>query len=224
MEITIRRADGTSCVMTPDIKKLIVVGFSGCDKEKTMEHIHELEKAGVKCPEDVPVVYECDPQIITQKQEISVVGDKTSGEAEYLVLIQDGKTYIGIGSDHTDRDLEAVSIHKSKQLCLKPCSKEFWPYEDVKDHFESLRIQSRQIVKGTDEEYQDGHVSDMLPLEDILNKVAEETVPEQCLIYTGTVPLKNGFRFGEEFSCSLKDEKLGRSISLSYKIRAIREH
>ena len=63
MEITIRRADGTSCVMTPDIKKLIVVGFSGCDKEKTMEHIHELEKAGVKCPEDVPVVYECDPQI-----------------------------------------------------------------------------------------------------------------------------------------------------------------
>ena len=31
------------------LKNLLVVGFAGKDIEKTMEHIHELEEAGIKC-------------------------------------------------------------------------------------------------------------------------------------------------------------------------------
>ena len=103
-----------------ELKSLLVVGFAGKDIEKTMEHIRELEAEGVKCPSKVPVLYQCDPQIVTEKDEIEVIGHKTSGEVEYLILVKDGKYYIGVGSDHTDRDLEAISIHKSKQVCLKP--------------------------------------------------------------------------------------------------------
>ena len=44
-----------------------------------------------------------------------------------MLLNIEGEWYVGIGSDHTDRVLEAVSIRKSKQVCAKPISKELWP-------------------------------------------------------------------------------------------------
>lgn len=210
--------------LSVDLKNLMVVGFSGKDINKTMEHIKELEKAGVKCPREVPVPYQCDPQIVTRKDTIEVIGDKTSGEAEYLILFHDGKFYIGIGSDHTDRALEAISIHKSKQLCLKPCSVEFWDYEEVKDHLASLRIVSTQIVDGETVEYQNGVAGDMLPFDALLEKVQAEVPLEDCLIYTGTVPLLHGFKYGSVFSCALVDDVLKRKLELSYRIHVIDEH
>lgn len=223
MDFTIVTKDGKK-TLSVDIKNLMVVGFSGKDIAKTMEHIKELEKEGVKCPKDVPVPYQCDPQIVTRKSVIDVIGGKTSGEAEYLILCHAGKFYIGIGSDHTDRDLEAVSIHKSKQLCLKPCSEEFWDYEEVKDHLSALRIVSTQVVGGETVEYQNGVAGDMLPFDTLLEKVKAEAPLEDCLIYTGTVPLLHGFKFGSTFSCELIDDALGRSLSLSYDVRVISEH
>lgn len=223
MDFTIVTKNGKK-TLSVDIKNLMVVGFSGKDIAKTMEHIKELEKEGVKCPKDVPVPYQCDPQIVTRKPVIDVIGGKTSGEAEYLILCHAGKFYIGIGSDHTDRDLEAVSIHKSKQLCLKPCSEEFWDYEEVKDHLSALRIVSTQVVDGETVEYQNGVAGDMLPFDTLLEKVKAEAPLEDCLIYTGTVPLLHGFKFGSTFSCELIDDALGRSLSLSYDVRVISEH
>lgn len=223
MDFKIVTKNGES-VISADIKNLMVVGFSGKDVEKTMEHIHELEKEGVKCPSEVPVPYQCDPQIVTRKEIIDVIGPKTSGETEYLILCHEWKFYIGIGSDHTDREMEAVSIHKSKQVCLKPCSVEFWDYEEVKDHLPQLRLISTQVVDGKEIDYQNGVAGDLLPFDVIIEKVQKEVPLEDCLIYTGTVPLLNGFRFGEQFSARLVDDQLGRELSLTYKIHVIDEH
>ncbi|MDR1934394.1 MAG: DUF2848 domain-containing protein [Candidatus Accumulibacter sp.] len=208
-----------------EVKRLIVVGFAGRDVEKTMEHIRELEAEGIKCPKEVPVVYECSPALLTQAPATEVVAGASSGEVEYLVLKHAGKTYIGLGSDHTDRALEAVSIHKSKQLCAKPIAREVWDYEEIAAHFASIRLVASQTVKGEALDYQAGATADLLPLETILAKVQRE-IPdlEDCVVYTGTVPLKQGFKFGERFSCALIDEAMGRRIDLVYDIRVIEEH
>lgn len=223
MKFNLVTSEGTVSKVA-SIEKLIVVGFAGRDIEKTLEHIRELEAEGIPCPKSVPVVYECSKEILTTATSLDVIGDKTSGEVEYLVLVQDGKYYIGLGSDHTDRSLEAVSIHKSKQVCLKPYATDFWDYEEIKGHFNEIRLVSTQVINGNKVEYQAGVVSDLLPIERIIAEIAAETVVDNCLIYTGTVPLTAGFKFGEEFSCKLIDDKLQRSISLSYKIRVITEH
>lgn len=207
-----------------ELKSLLVVGFAGKDIEKTMEHIRELEAEGVKCPRKVPVLYQCDPQIVTEKDEIEVIGHKTSGEVEYLILVKDGKYYIGVGSDHTDRDLEAISIHKSKQVCLKPYAHDFWEYDEIKDHFDDIKLVSSQVVDGKTVEYQSGVTSDLLPMQHIIDELKKEVDVDNSLIYTGTVPLKDGFKFGEVFSCKLVDEKLNREICLSYKVKVIEEH
>jgi hypothetical protein len=208
-----------------DVKRLIVVGFAGRDVEKTMEHIRELEAEGIKCPKEVPVVYECSPALLTQAAAMEVVDGSSSGEVEYLVMKHAGKTYIGLGSDHTDRALEAVSIHKSKQLCAKPVAREVWDYDEIADRFAAIRLVSSQTVNGEMIDYQAGVTGDLLPLETILAKVGREIVDlEDCIVYTGTVPLKQGFKFGERFSCALIDDGTGRRIDLVYDIRVIEEH
>lgn len=206
------------------LDKLIVVGFAGKDVKKTMEHIRELEAEGIKCPKSVPVVYQCSKELLTTADHIEVIAGKTSGEVEYLILVRDGKYYIGIGSDHTDRDLEAVSIHKSKQVCLKPYAQDFWAYDEIKDHFDEIKLVSSQVVDGREVAYQAGVTSDLLPMERIIAEVEKETATANSLIYTGTVPLKNGFKFGNQFSCKLIDEKLKRELSLAYTVTVIQEH
>ena len=72
--------------------------------------------------------------------------------------------------------------------------------------------------------YQHGLTSDLLSLETIIEKLKEEVNVNNSLIYTGTVPLENGFQYGESFECQIVDEKLNRSIGLQYNIQVINEH
>lgn len=223
MNITIETLNGNK-ELSLQLNHLLVVGFAGKDIEKTMEHIHELEKEGIKCPKSVPVLYQCSKELLTTSSNIEVIGNKTSGEVEYLILVHEGTYYIGVGSDHTDRELEAVSIHKSKQLCLKPFATTFWPYEEIKGHFDNIKLKSSQILNGQTIDYQQGVTSDLLSLDTIINTLKKEIDVENSLIFTGTVPLNNGFQYGEAFSCQLIDEELNRTINLSYKIQIIDEH
>lgn len=222
MDFKIISRKGQYTVST-EIKHLVVLCFSRKDTAKTMEYIHMLEEAGVTCPKDVPVLYPCDPQIVTRKDTIDVIGGKTSGEAEYLILCHGGKFYIGLGSDHTDRELEVTSIHKSKQVCLKPCSDAFWEYDEVKDHLPELRIISSQQTEGDIQAYQYGTAGDILPFDTIVEKVQAEVPLEDCLIYTGTVPLLHGFVFGDRFTACLMDDVLGRELTLSYSVHVMEE-
>ena len=80
------------------------------------------------------------------------------------------------------------------------------------------------VVDGKTVEYQCGVTSDLLPMQRIIEELKTEVDVNDSLIYTGTVPLLDGFKYGEQFSCKLVDEKLGREICLSYKVKVIEEH
>ena len=64
---------------------------------------------------------------------IEVTGDNTSGEAEFIIARIDGENWVGIGSDHTDRELEKQGITIAKQICDKPMGGDFWRYSEVAD-------------------------------------------------------------------------------------------
>lgn len=204
--------------MTVEPKNLVMVGFSGRDIEKAMEHVEELERLQVQCPAIIPALYSCDPALAVQADAITVHGKRTSGEAEYLILKHDGKYYIGLGSDHTDREIEMDDIAASKQACEKPCAGVLWDYYEIKDHLSELRLASTVVVGGAEMEYQDGVAGDILPPIALLNKVSKAVDLEDCLIFSGTVPLLRGYKYGERFSCRLVDDRLGREIDLSYAV------
>ena len=199
-------------------RNVVMVGFSGRDIEKAMEHVGELERNGVQCPSIIPSLYSCDPSLAVQTDAIIVHGKRTSGEAEYLILKHDGRYYIGLGSDHTDRDIEMEDIPASKQACPKPCAGVLWDYYEIKDHIADLRLVSTTTVRGAEMEYQDGVAGDILPPIALLNKVSKAVDLEDCLIFSGTVPLLRGYKYGERFSCRLVDDELGREINLSYEV------
>lgn len=205
-----------------DYERLYVIGFAGRNVVKTMEHIKELEDIGIKGPDKIPTIYGCSNILLTKDEKIEVVGNDSSGEAEYIIVLKDGETYVGLGSDHTDRSLEVVSIAKSKQVCPKPIAGILWNYKEVKDHWDELKLISYQVVDGKEVLYQNGSVKDILPLEKILKEVSERCGElGNSILYSGTVPLLDGFKYGELFKCSLVDEKLDRKIELSYKIENV---
>lgn len=205
--------------------KVFIVGYSGRDIEKTKEHIDELERElGVKPPSKIPTIFECSKENVTQDEDLKFVGQKTSGEAEYVILKDKDEIYITIGSDHTDRALESISIYKSKQVALKPIGKEVWKFNDIKEHFDEIKLNSKQVINGKEVEYQKGKLKDILPVETIIEELTKRVGNiDNAIIFSGTVPLHDGFKFGEKFLAEMIDEKLNRKLRLEYNIEIIKE-
>lgn len=196
-----------------------VVWYSGSNKDKTWEHINELERElGVTPPPHIPTLFEVAREMVTQDKDLFFCGEKTSGECEYIIIKIHGIIYIGLGSDHSDRELEADSVPKAKQICLKPISKEIWLYDDIKDHFKEIELNS----KSDNEDYQKGTLADILSVEEIIKELEDrvDTI-DNCIIYSGTVPVLSGFKFGKNFYLELVDKKLNRKISFDYNVNNI---
>lgn len=207
------------------LNSVLVVGYSGSNTKKIMEHIEELEKElGVPAPKKIPTIFECSREVLTFESEIGFVGNMTSGEAEYLIIKHSNKIYIGVGSDHTDRKLESVSVLKSKQVCPKPLSKKLWLYEDIKEYWNNIRIESYQTINNEEILYQKGNLSEILPVEKIIQELENRVGNiENSIIFSGTVPLVSGFKYGSSFRGILIDDMKKRSLELNYSVKIISE-
>jgi len=205
--------------------ELYAIGYAGRNIAKTKEHIKELEERfGVPAPKLIPTVFQMSNMLLTQDADIHFVSNDTCGEVEYIIITQGEKIYIGLGSDHTDRKLEGKSVPKAKQVCPKPIAGEVWDYEEVKDHWDEIALASYQTVNGKEVIYQDGGVKDILPVETILEQLHKRIGPvERSVIFSGTVPVKDGFVFGSNFRCEMKDPVLKRSLAFGYNVHIISE-
>lgn len=178
----------------------------------------------VPAPKKIPTIFQCGNYVLTQEKKLAFVGEKTCGEVEYVIVIKDKTIYIGLGSDHTDRELEAASVPKAKQICAKPICDTVWEYEDVKDHWDEIELHSWQTLDGTEVLYQEGTLADILPVETILKELDERVGEiDNCVIFSGTVPVKDGFRFGSKFRYEMEDKKLNRKLSSEYEVDVISE-
>lgn len=224
MNFVLKKLSGEEKV-TVDFEQLLVIGFAGRNIEKTMEHIKELEEElGVPAPKQIPTIFECSLELLTKAENIKFIGEKTSGEVEYIIVKFGEKIYIGLGSDHTDRELESVSIPKAKQVSPKPIAGELWDYDEIKDHWDQIRLVSYQTINGEEVKYQDGTLADILPVEKILSVLSERIGDiDNSIIYSGTVPVLDGFKYGDNFRSLMIDETLNRSIEFNYNVNVISE-
>ncbi|MBN9671370.1 DUF2848 domain-containing protein [Roseibium aggregatum] len=196
---------------TPD--RLIVAGWTGRDRSKVDHHIEELAAIGVPAPSTVPLYYQCSPSLLTRETSIQVLGKETSGEAEPFLLKQDGKIWLGLASDHTDRALEAHSVAASKQICAKPVAAELWPLDEVAARLDDLKLQSWIVEDGDWVPYQDGTLAAILPLETLM---AGAGLKDGTAMLCGTLPAIGGVRPARDFRMALTDPKTGKSIEAAY--------
>jgi hypothetical protein len=206
---------------TPE--RLVIAGWTGRDAAAAEKHIVELELLGVKRPSQTPIFYTGSVSRLTTADAIEVLGEQTSGEAEYLLLQYNNVLWVGVGSDHTDRELEAYGVAASKQICDKPIGSVFWRYDDVAPHWDELKLRSFATIKGQKEIYQDGSVAQMLPPMELIARYTNggNRLPENTLMFCGTVPVHGGIRPADSFACELEDPVLGRTLRANYATKAL---
>lgn len=213
--------DGTANKMVVDIKANVMIGFAGRDIEKTMEHIKELAVIGLKEPKTIPEIYRT-PLTVTQGTCIDCCGGGSSGELEFGILQHEGELYVCAASDHTDRSMEGYNTIKSKAVCGKPIGFDMWRYEDIKDHWDDLKMVSWQVENGKEELYQDGTAAAILPFEKLVQSAkASMGDIEDVMIFSGTVPLLHGLAYGTNFRAEIVDEELNRKLHLNYAINIL---
>jgi hypothetical protein len=207
-----------------EVSKAYCIGFAGRNQDKVMEHINELEEIGVPGPEEIPILYPVRVSSLTQGDSIEVLGGETGGEVEF-VLIFDKSTddaYVTVGSDHTDRKLESVDINKSKQVCDKPFAEKAWPLKDVIDHWDQLTLKSSVLINNEWVLYQEDAVDSILHPQDILDYLSSKNISQKnAIFFSGTVPLKEGFMYGDKFRMTLSDPVRKDEIYWEYEIRQL---
>ena len=205
-----------------EITCAVIAGWTGRDPAAVEKHIKELEALGVKRPASTPIFYRVSASRITTAESMEAVGAQSSGEVEFVLLSANGQLWVGVGSDHTDREVETYNVTVSKQMCDKPIAREFWPFADVAPHWDKLMLRSYIPEDGKRVLYQEGAVAGMIaPLDLIKRYTGKSELPDGTLMFCGTFAAKGGIRPAPSFEYELEDPALGRKIASGYAIASL---
>lgn len=203
--------------------RLVIAGYTGRDAAAVARHIEELEAIGVPAPPSVPAFYELDARLVTTGPVIEVTGGATSGEVEPVLVRHQGSFYLGVGSDHTDRDTERRDIAASKAACPKPLGRLVQPLPGEPASWESVlgwdRIAVESSVDGA--VYQAGLLAALRSPADLLARLAESGGERRrdLVLFGGTLPLLAGeFVAGKQWQLSLTMPG-GVVLSHSYEVQ-----
>lgn len=212
--------DGACVSCAPD--RMVNAGYSGRDEEAVQAHIDELAEEGVAPPESVPTTYELAPEtLLVDPDRVSVVGDRTSGEAEVGLVVTGRETYVVAASDHTDRELETVSVHKSKRIAPNVVSREAWRFSDVREHWDELELRAWNTVDGERRLYQEATLEALLEPETLFAEVRDRYGGPLygTVVLSGTVASVTGeLQPGERFEVALTDPVRDRSLRVGYDV------
>ena len=200
------------------IKSLVIAGWTGRNVAALEAHIKELEAIGVKRPKSVPIFYRTACSLLSTAMFIEVMADKSSGEVEFVLFALDDGLWLGVGSDHTDRKAETIGVTLSKQLCAKPVGATLWRYDEVKPHWDQLKLRSYVPDGGKRRLYQEGPVTNMRSPEELIKLyTGGDKLEPGTVMFCGTFAVHGGFSYGGAFEMELDDPVLGRKLTHSYK-------
>ncbi|MBS9717073.1 DUF2848 domain-containing protein [Pseudohalocynthiibacter aestuariivivens] len=196
-----------------EVDHLFIAGWTGRNKDAVQHHIDELAAIGVSPPSKVPLYYRVSNTLLTAQTKINVLGEKTSGEAEPMLVQSHGKIWLGLGSDHTDRQLEVTSVAASKQACQKPCATILWDFGALSQHLDKIEIRSWIWENSDWQLYQDGRLAQLIPLETLRE---DADMPDNSAMLCGTFSAINSVRSAKRFRAVMHDPILDRSIQFEY--------
>ena len=216
---TVIDREGGTVPLTVPIDQAVIAGWTGRDPVARDKHIAELEALGIVRPATTPIYYRCSARRLTLEDRIEVCGSESSGEVEFVLIGWQGRTFVGLGSDHTDRKVESYSVTVSKQMCDKPVASTVWELEDVIGHWDKLILRSWTWINGKRELYQEGTLDAMLPVKELLAKGFDGgKLPDGCAMFGGTFAAKGGIRPADRFEYELEDPVLKRVIGHAYDV------
>ena len=223
VEVSVEGNEGVSR-QERDLKGAIICGYTGRDQEMVRRHIDELAAQGIEPPPMVPMYFIKPSWGLCLEEEIQVQSPKNSGEVEFVLLVDQDEIYVGVGSDHTDREMEKLDMAKSKLVCPSVIGRRFWKFSEIKDHWDRIELRSWVPRDGQMTLYQECDSTSFLSPGTLLEKVREQTDMDltNVPIFCGTSPLLlEGFAYAERFEAELFDPVTGRRIALEYNVNVL---
>ncbi len=205
--------------------RMINAGYVGKNQEEVRRHIEELAAKGIPGPKSIPVLFPVVCHALTTDSVIEVYGNETSGEVEYvLCVVREDEVYVGLGSDHTDRNLEETDIPRAKQICPNLMSRTVWPLAEVAELWDDLLMSATAVRNAEAILYQEGRLGLLLNPAELMDFVRSKIGGplENLIIFSGTMGMLTGeFVFGESFAAKLIDEKNNRRLEISYDVKPL---
>jgi hypothetical protein len=204
---------------------VVIAGWSGRDRASVHAYVDRLVAGGFEPPQSIPAFYRVAPSLLTAADCIDVVGERTSGEVEVVLFSTAQGLFVGLGSDHTDRELARQSVARAKQICAKPVAGRVWRFDEVADHWDELVLSAHiPDESGALVEYQRATLAEIMPIRELVEELSAEGgvgLPPGRVLFCGTVPVPGGIRPSKYFCMALTDPRLAREIKHGYTIRAL---
>jgi len=212
-------AKGGQLPLTLKLRQAVIAGWTGRDPVARDKHIAELEQLGIARPASTPIYYRVAARRLTTADAIEVSGSDSSGEVEFVLIGSEGRIFVGVGSDHTDRKVEAYGVTVSKQMCDKPLAPVLWNFADIADHWDRIVLRSFATINEERVLYQEGRLDGMLGVDDLIARGFDGgKLPDGCAVFGGTFAAKGGIRSATRFEFEINDPVLKRSIRHGYDV------
>lgn len=191
IDVTVRRANGSTERTRLQVARVANLGMAGRDQsnEAVEAGIRGMNEVGVETPSELPFVTPKPNSLLTTANAIQVNTTRTVGEAEFVLFPTEEETYLGVGNDHKDGELAATRMHAANSTCPSVVGDEVWALEDVRDHWDEIRLRSWVEREGDLEPYQRASLSSFVEPDELIAAVDRSiTAPvEGTAIWSGTV-------------------------------------
>lgn len=241
MQFNLRGKDGTASPIEVNVRTICLGRAAGRDLS-AMKSVVEKARAKGFAMYDVPNVCKKSRYLLTNEDTIEVQDRRTGGEVEYALISDRGRVLVTVGTDENDSTLIGLSSEalgkvydpaKSKQMCPAVVARDVWSYDDVKDHWDQLRLRSRVMLDGDENSkrlYQDFPLASLRDPETnfkdfpwlrddgtVLLSGSFDAVPDiPAKLFAATD--KDG-TFPDNFEIEIHDPVLNRTISHSFRIQ-----
>jgi hypothetical protein len=203
-----------------DVEQLILAGWTGRDEASVRGHMAELAEHGVPPPSTLPLFYRVSASLVSQTNRLEVLGPHTSGEIEYVIVAMDDGLWITVGSDQTDRKVEAHGVALSKQLAGKVLGSTLWRLDELRGRWDSLQLRAHVMIGGERVLYQEGALALMRTPDDLIARYTAGggNMYSGTVMMSGTLNAIGGIRPASRFEMRLEDPATGRVITHAYDI------
>nr|WP_246330893.1 DUF2848 domain-containing protein [Saccharopolyspora hordei] len=194
-------------------------GYAGRSQEDVAAHVAELAELGVPAPTRTPCLYPVAPYLAMQTEQVPVQHDRTSGEAEWALVVagpEERDVLLTVACDHTDRALEVHGVAWSKQAGPDVLGGRAWRLVDVADRVDELTLTAwaggRQIQRGT--------LAELLPPQYWLDELRQRGLLRPgTVLLSGTIPMDAEVdQFADSWRVELGDPQTGDTLSCEYRL------
>jgi hypothetical protein len=244
LDFNVLSRDGSSEKRSVEVERLWFGRHCSRDIEGTKARLDVLRTEGYSVHRN-PNLCKKSRYLLTNETAIEVQGPQTSGEVEYVIIVEDGEVLVSVGSDHNDRTLVSLwtealgkvyDTAKSKQMVPSVVARDAWRYEEIIDHWDQLILRSHVTVAGLRIVYQDFPLANLVDPQyhfrsspelredgNVLfggSSDAAPGVPSGVYQFQGSI---KDLTFAPDFHFEIYDPVLKRKISHGYDIVSLEE-